>query len=60
MAARLRAQGTSTLWAKRTLLARFPHLEHTEALVALEYIPEPGLWVYKKEDGSVFGEGTAI
>lgn len=42
------------------MLARFPHLEHTEALVALEYIPEPGLWVYKKEDGSVFGEGTAI
>lgn len=56
----LRGQGVSILHAKRTLMRRFPMLEATEALQALDYIPEPGLWIYKKMPSTVFGEGTSI
>lgn len=44
VAGALRAQGKSTLWATRSLMRRFPSLERGEALAALEYVPEAGLW----------------
>lgn len=43
-AMRLKAEGMSTLWATRYLMKRFPDLERCEALAALDYVPESGLW----------------
>jgi len=44
VAAALRSQGLSTLRAKRRLMRMFPSLESDQALAALEYVPESGLW----------------